>query len=63
MLLIGEGECPDTDRSAAYMICMSLLAMLYRFLDPEGSLSATTVVVLVVLGVLLPVFEKCIRLC
>ena len=33
-----------------------------RFLDPEGSLSATTVVLLVVV-LLVTLFEKCLRLC
>ena len=32
----------------------------FLFLDPEGSLSATTVVILVVVVTL---FEKCLRLC
>jgi len=35
--------------------------IMWLFLDPEGSLSATTVVLLLVLVV--TVFEKCLRLC
>ena len=44
------------------VFCILLLFRNYcfAFLDPEGSLSATTVVLL---RVLLPVFEKCLRLC
>ena len=38
-----------------------LLSVVLLFLDPEGSLSTTMVVLLVVLVV--TVFEKCLRLC
>ena len=47
-----------------FVLCTNRF-LLHYFLDPEGSLSATTVVLLVLVVVVLVVtlFEKCRRLC